>query len=166
MWLLHLLPDSFLLFVVNAVLGLGIILTLLTVVIINPLLRFFPMLASYYRIAQVISICVLLTGVYFKGGYSTEMMWREKVAEVQEKLKVAENKAPQINTVVEEKVITKTKVIKQKGDSIVEYVDREIVKYDKTCPLPQEVVEAHNQAAEMNKHVDTVNSVAQGASKK
>jgi hypothetical protein len=53
-----------------------------------------------------------------------------------------------------EKVITKTKVVKERGDEIIKYVDREIVKYDTKflpggiCEIPKEFIKAHNDAAE------------------
>jgi hypothetical protein len=46
MWLLHLLPDGLLEFIVNAVLILGIILTLLSFFVLNRILRLIPCLAN------------------------------------------------------------------------------------------------------------------------
>ena len=46
-----------------------------------------------------------------------------------------------------EKVVTKTQVVKQRGEDIIKYVDKEIVKYDNTCVIPKEFIEAHNRAA-------------------
>ena len=153
MWLLHFLPDSFLGFIVNAILAIGVVGTFLSFVVLNRILRFFPPLASYYRILQIASILMLTVGVYLKGGYSTEMMWRERVAEVEAKLKEAEAKSVEVNTVVETKVVNKIKEVKVQGEKIIEYVDREVVKYDNTCPIPKEVVKAHNAAA-LNKPVE------------
>ncbi len=121
----------------------------------------FPPLASYYRIAQVVSIIILLAGVYFKGGYSTEMIWRERVAEVEAKLKEAEAKSAEVNTVIETKIVNKVKEIKIQGDEVIKYVDREIVKYDTKfipggiCEIPKEVIKAHNAAA-LNKPVGDI----------
>jgi hypothetical protein len=58
--------------------------------------------------------------------------------------------------VVEEKIVTKTQVVKQKGEDIIQYIDREVVKnneiikYIEHCPVPKSVIDAHNQAATMN----------------
>ena len=79
----------------------------------------FPPLANYYRIAQVVSIIILLAGVYFKGGYSTEMLWRERVAEVEAKLEEAEAKSAEVNTVIETKIVNKVKEIKVQGDEVI-----------------------------------------------
>ena len=93
MWLLHLLPDSLLEFIVNAVLILGVVLTILSFFVLNRILRLIPGLASYHTAIQVVSVLILAAGLYFKGGYVTEMMWREEVKRVQEELNVAKNKA-------------------------------------------------------------------------
>ena len=159
MWVLHFLPDAFLAFIVNAILIIGVVSTFISFVILNRLLMMFPPLANYYRIAQVVSIIILLAGVYFKGGYSTEMLWRERVAEVEAKLKEAEAKSAEVNTVIETKIVNRVKEIKVQGDEVIKYVDREIVKYDTKflpggiCEIPKEVILAHNAAA-LNKPIE------------
>ena len=72
------------------------------------------------------------------------------------KLEEAKKESAKVNTVVETKVITKTKIIKEKADTIVQYVDRvkEIVKFDETCPIPKEAIDVHNEAARMNQAVE------------
>lgn len=156
MWVLHLLPDSILEFIVNAVLLLGIILTFLSFFVLNRILRFIPVLAGYVTPIQIVSVLILTAGVYFKGGYVTEMMWREEVKKVQEELDKAKNKAAEVVVQVEEKVIFRDRVIKEKGQTLIQYVDREIVKkeevvkYIENCPVPAEIIDIHNQAAQIN----------------
>lgn len=156
MWLLHLLPDGLLEFIVNAVLILGIILTLLSFFVLNRILRLIPGLANYHTLIQVISVIILAAGLYFKGGYVTEMMWREEVKKVQEELDKAKNKAAEVIVQVEEKVVFRDRVVKERGETLIQYVDREIVKkeevvkYIENCPVPAEIIDVHNQAAQLN----------------
>lgn len=151
MWILSFLPDSFLLFIVNSILVVGVVSFILFFFVINKILRWFPGLSSYYVALQVASAILLVLGIYLKGGYSVEMTWRERVTELEQKLKVAEEKSQQVNKVVETKVVTQTKVVKEKGEEIVKYVDRPvIVEYEKQCPLPKEVIDVHNEATRMN----------------
>lgn len=154
MWLLHFLPDAFLAFIVNVILVLGIVSTVLTCFLLKHLVRFFPALAPHIKIAQIVSVVVLLSGVYFKGGYSTEMLWREKVQEVEAKLEQAKQESAKVNTVVETKVVTQTKVVKEKADTLIQYVDREVIKEVDNCRLPAEVVDVHNEAARLNKAIE------------
>ena len=147
MWVLHFLPDGFLQFIVNAVLVAGIVSTLIFCFFLNNVLRFFPPLAAYYKALQIGSIVVLLAGVYFKGGYATEMIWREKVKEVEAKLALAEAESKKETVKIVERVVKKTEVIQRRGKDIVQYIDREVTKYDNSCVIPKEFIKAHNDAA-------------------
>lgn len=156
MWLLHLLPDGLLEFIVNAVLLLGIVLTVLSFFVLNKILRLLPGLANYHTLIQIISIIILAAGLYFKGGYVTEMIWREEVAKVQAELDKAKNKAAEVVIQVEEKIVFKDKIIKEQGQTLIQYVDREVVKkeevvkYIENCPVPTEIIDIHNQATQLN----------------
>jgi hypothetical protein len=41
-----------------------------------------------------------------------------------------------------------TQVIREKGNEIIKYIDREVVKYDQMCEVPKEVINILNEAAE------------------
>ena len=69
------------------------------------------------------------------------------VATLEKELSEAKAKSAQTNTEIVEKIVKDTEVIRLKGETIIEYVDREISIYDKTCELPEEVIDAHNMAA-------------------
>jgi len=148
MWLLHFLPDAFLAFVVNAVLISGAVATLLTCFLLKHLIRLLPALAPHIKIAQILSIVVLLSGVYFQGGYSSEMAWRERVREMEVKVALAEKQSQAANEQLAAKGKEKIKIIREKGVIIKQYVDREVARYDNTCVIPSAVVKAHNAAAE------------------
>jgi hypothetical protein len=154
MFILHFLPDGLLEFVVNAVLLLGMVSCVLTFFVLNRLMRMFPVLANYHLIMQVVSVLILSAGLYFKGGYSTEMMWRERVAEVEARLKLAEEQSKKVNTVIQEKIVNRTQVIKEKGEKQIEYIDKvviqkeDVVKYVEKCPaVPKSIVDEINKAA-------------------
>ena len=76
-----------------------------------------------------------------------------KVAEMEKKVAEAEVKSAKVNTEIVEKIVTQKQVVKQKGDTIIKYVDKEIVKYDtkylpgEICEIPKEFINAHNAAA-------------------
>lgn len=157
MWILHFLPDGLLSLIINGILVAGVIGTVLSLFVINRLLMWFPAIAGYYRLIQAASVAVLLLGVYLKGGYSTEMQWRERVAELEARVAQAETQSTAANTVVQEKIVEKTKVVRERGRDIIKYVDREVVKkeeiikYIEQCPVPKEIIDLHNAATELNK---------------
>ena len=150
MLILHFLPDSLILWFCNIVLLLGAVLT-----VAGFFAHRIPVIWQYQLPFKVLGIALLSAGVYFRGGYSVEMAWRERVTELEAKLADARVESERVNTVVQTRVVTKTKVIKEKADTIVQYDrDREIVKFDTTCPIPQEAIDVHNEAAAMNKAIE------------
>ena len=97
---------------------------------------------------QLVSILFIVIGVYMAGSIANEEAWLAKVKELEVKVAQAEAKSQQVNVQVVEKVVTKTQVVRERGNDIVRYVDRELVKYDSKCEVPKEAVSAVNQAAE------------------
>jgi len=155
MWILHFLPDSLILWFTNAVLLLGIALT-----VAGLFAHRIPLIWQYQLPFKILGIALLALGVYFRGGYSVEMDWRERVVELEEKLKTAQEASQQVNAQVETKVVTKTRIIKEKADTMIQYVDREIfkdrevVREVNNCPVPKEAIDVHNEAARMNQVIE------------
>ena len=153
MWLLHFLPDAYLAFIVDAVLILGVAATVLTCFLLKYVVRLMPALAPHVFLAQAVSIAVLLAGVYFKGGYATEMIWRERVAEVQEQLKEAQQQSNRLNDELDAMAKKKVQYIRGRTEYITRYIEKDVAKYDDRfskngmCAIPQEFVKAHNDAA-------------------
>jgi uncharacterized membrane protein YraQ (UPF0718 family) len=147
MWILSFLPDSFLLFIVNTILIAGIIGTVVSFFFINRLARWFPTIAPYYWVLQILSIIVLVAGVYFKGGYSVEQEWRDRVAALEAKIAIAEEKSKATNAEIQTKIVTKTKVIHDTKIVIQEKL-KEVEKIiNKDCTVASEAIDIHNAAA-------------------
>lgn len=141
---LNLLPD----WVFMAVLGVGV-----AGYIISFILKKLPPTKLYAIPVSLISITLLAAGVYFTGGRITQRAWEAKVKELTEKVTELENRGEKITTVVQDRVVKKLEIVRIPGNEIVKYVDREVVKYDSKCDIPNEVVKAHNAAAQ-NKVVE------------
>ena len=107
-----------------------------------------PLVSQYQLPFKILGIALLALGVYFRGGYAVEQQWRERVAVVEEKLKAAEEKSTKENARIETRVVQKTEYIKTRGADIIQYVDREVARYDETCAIPPPFIRAHNRAAE------------------
>lgn len=147
-WILGLLPEWFwTLLLIAGVLG-----TLAAWV-----LKFIPFISNYRLPIQVASILMLVAGVYYEGFYANEAKWKAEIAEMEKKVIEAQAQATLANKTIESKVEVQTKVVREKGKDIIKYVDREVVKkeeiikYIEQCPVPKEIIDLHNQAAEMNK---------------
>lgn len=151
-WMIGLIPDAMLSLIYWIIIAAGI-----TGVLAGWLGKWIPFYGNYVKILQPVGIVLLVLGVWLRGGYDVEMSWRAKVAEAEARVAAAEQKSQETNTVIEQKIVEKTKVIKGKTEYITQYLDREVVKkeeiikYIEQCPVPKEIIEIHNQAAEMNK---------------
>ena len=148
MWMFSLLPEWFWHFVTIA----GAV-----ALIAAWFLKRIPFISQYNFPLKIVGMIALLLGVWMEGGVATEAKWQAKVAELEAKLKVAEEQSNNKNIEIQEKVVEKTKVIREKGKDIVQYIDREVVKkeeiikYIEQCPVPKEIIDLHNQATELNK---------------
>ena len=139
MWILHFLPDSFLRWVINGICIAGEVSTVL-----GFFLGWVPFVGRWKLPLQLLGIALLVAGVYFKGGYSTEMEWRARVAEVEAKVKVAEAKAAKVNIVLQEKIVTKIVKIKEKAKVITERIEQNKEAINAECKLSDEAIAAYN----------------------
>ena len=105
---------------------------------------FFGVYKPIFRIAAFV---IALFGIYFEGGYMTEMEWRARVEELQNKVKVAEEKSAEVNTVIEKQYVDRVKVIKETANANIQYVDRVVAKYDNLCTLSNAAVMLHDSAS-------------------
>jgi len=148
MWILSILPDA----AIHLIFILGILGTIAGFV-----LGFIPFVKTYQFAIQICSIVVLVFGVYLEGGLAENKEWELKVKEMEAKVAQAETQSANTNIEIQEKIVEKTKVIREKGKDIIKYIDKEVVKkeevikYIENCPVPKEIIDLHNQATELNK---------------
>lgn len=141
MWLLHLLPDSFLIYVINGICVAGLVAT-----VFGFFLGWVPFVGRWKLPLQLLGIALLVAGVYFKGGYSTEMEWRARVAEVEKKVAVAEAKAKKANSQVQTKIVTKIVKIKEKQQVVKERIQQNKEVINKDCKLSDEAISIYNSS--------------------
>ena len=145
MWILSILPDA----AIHIIFGLGILGTIAGFV-----LGFIPLVKTYQLAIQVISILVLVFGVYLEGGLADYKEWELRVKEMEAKIAQSETKSAEKNIEIQEKIVEKTRVIREKGRDIIQYIDKEVIKkeevikYIENCPVPKDVIDTLNKAAE------------------
>ena len=144
MWLMNFLPN----WIFHAILLAGVLGLIASLV-----LKFIPFFNTYKLPVQVLSILLIVTGVWFEGAISNQAEWEARVAEMQVKVAEAEAKSSEANVQIVTKVVKKTKLVHERGDAIISYIDREVVKnnevikFVENCPIPDIIIKTHNAAA-------------------
>ena len=136
MWMLALVPTEILQLFVHGVVGLAAVLFVASF--------FFGVYKPFIRVAAIV---VALFGIYFEGGYMTEKEWRARVEALEAKVKVAEEKSSEVNTVIEKQYVDRVKVIKETANANIQYVDRVVAKYDNLCTVSNAAVLLHDSAS-------------------
>lgn len=138
-WLLQLIPDGIFVWITYVLFAAGVVLY-----VASKLVSWIPLMGQYRLPAELVGVVALVIAAYFYGGIS----YREQIAEMKQRVRIAEERSQQINTVIETKVIEKVKVVKQNV-----YITREIVRdtagrqLDAQCSLPRSTVSLHDSAS-------------------
>jgi hypothetical protein len=138
MWILQFLPN----WIFYALLLAGVAAFLVT--------KFVKLLPNA-QLIQAASVAAVVISVYMIGAISNNDAWLAKIKDLEVKVAEAEAKSATANSEIVEKTLVKTQIVKQRGQDIIKYVDREVVKFDSNCVVPKEFVVVHNQAAEAPK---------------
>lgn len=138
MWILNFLPDwIFHLIVIAGVLGL----------VASTFFGFLPFIGKYALPVKVVSIILLVVGVWFEGAISNHNSWLEKVRELEKKVADAEIKSAQANTKLTSIIAEKNREV-AKAQSELKNKIREISgKIDAECKVSPEVITVLNEAA-------------------
>ena len=150
MWLITFLPDAMVALVIYTIIiaGAGLL-------IASGLTRWFPVVAAYRTPMQVMGIVIFSFGVYLQGARANEAVWQQRVKDLEVKIAQAEAASAQATVQIVEKVVNKTRVVREKAQTEIQFIDRvlkenqEIIKYVERCPVPAELLDAHNRAATM-----------------
>lgn len=165
MWIINFLPEFF----VHMILFLGI-----SGVIAGFVLGFIPFISKYKFPIQVISILVLSLGLYLEGGLAKKKEYDLRIKELEVKVAKAQAESANKNIEIQEKIVEKTKIIREKGEKQIEYITRiekgdtvtitkdmseeerkkfqaqidELKKFNETCTIPTLIIEELNKATQ------------------
>lgn len=137
MWMLYFLSDDMLAWAIHGILIIAIIGTIAGFILNKTVIK-------------IIFSILLLSGIYFEGSYTTEMIWRNRVAEVEARVAIAEAKSQQVNTVIQEKIVEKIKIVKERV-----VVNHNVIKKHKEvinaeCKIPDIAFQIYNTAVNYN----------------
>ena len=143
MWFLSFIPDWILQWAIHGVVILGLVLTF-----IGSLVKFIPVIQPYALVGRQLGIILLVIGVFFEGGYATEMSWRARVNELQVKLKEAEVKSAQANEKLANEISKNEKLIKEKVNRNAKEIEAKRDAINAECKLSDDAWVLYNRAVE------------------
>jgi len=130
MWILSFIPDGMLKIVFHGMVFIGLFL-----IFGGSFLKDLPFISPYVRIARQIGIVIFVVAVFFEGGYATEMSYRTRIAEMQEKIKEAEIKSAKVNESLTIELNKTRSEIKDKVKQNGKEIQAQRQKIDAECRL-------------------------------
>ena len=138
MWILNILPDwIFHLIVIIGLLGL----------LGSFFFGFIPFFGRYTLPIKIVSILLLIIGVWFEGGISNNNAWLEKVHALEKKVAEAEAKSAQANTALTSKIAEKNKEIASIQATLKNKIKQFASIMDSECKVPEQAISVLNEAA-------------------
>ena len=103
-------------------------------------------MGQYKLPAELIGIIVLLAGTYLFGGYGVEMAWRERVAELEAKVKEAEVQSQKVNIVIQTKIVERVKIVEKKVEVVRKEIEVQKEVINAECKINDVAIELYNKA--------------------
>ena len=142
MWMLSLIPEAKIALAIHALFAV----TLVGIAIAWGL-SLIPPFKSWAIILKYVFLCGFLGAIYLEGGVQNEKKWRDRVAEMEEKVKLSEEKSKDANVVIQTKIVEKIKKVREVEFKIVEKIKEVEKMIDAKCELDPAVISILNDAA-------------------
>jgi len=156
MWFLSFIPDWILQWAIHGLVIIGLVLTF-----IGSFVRFIPVIRPYAIVGRQLGIVLLVIGVFFEGGYATEMSYRARIAEMQAKIKEAEIQSAKANEKLAYQVDKNKELIKEKVNRNAKDIEAKREAINAECKLSDDAWVLYNRAVEPK--VSRSSSSANGA---
>ena len=142
MWMLSFIPDALIALIIHGIFLIGLI-----GLFVGAFASKIPFVSQYGAIVKSIAVVLFVCGLYLEGGLGVEQSWRDKVAEMEAKVKIAEEKSKQKNVEIQTIYRDKVKVVKEQQIVIQERIKEVEKKIDAECKVAPEAIDILNQAA-------------------
>jgi hypothetical protein len=136
-----LLPEGLFVWIYYIMLTLGI-----GLYVASKLVKWIPMMGQYKLPSELIGVLLLVIGAYFYGGHGVQSAWLARVAELEAKLKVAEEKSQQVNTVIQTKVVERVKVVEKKVEVVRVEIEKQKEIINAECKINDTAIDLYNKA--------------------
>jgi len=110
-----------------------------------------PFITQYNLPLRIGCSILIVLGVFFEGSLHNENVWKERVAILEEKVKVSQQQSDDANKELQKMLEDSTQKTKDVQIVIQDRIVKEIVKLDSVCVIPSEVISILNDAARNRK---------------
>lgn len=142
MWLVKFLPEwAFTACIIIGAFGL----------IATFLVKYIPFIYRYLLPVQLLSIGLLLSGVYFSGAASNEAKWQAEARELKNQVVIAEERARSISSKIEYVFLDRIEKVKDVQIIVQEKLKDISVTIDSKCKVDPSAVELINSAVRNTK---------------
>jgi hypothetical protein len=144
MWfLLSFVPDWFINYFVHIIFGAGVI-----GIVAGAFLSKVPFVSQYGVLIKIVSNILFVVGLFLEGGLQTELAWREKVADLQKKIEIAQQQSKETNAKIEQKVAEKVKNIKDNVNANRQTIENNRASINAECKLSDTAWLLYNSASQ------------------
>lgn len=138
MWLLSLIPD----WVFHLILVAGIL-----AIVAGKFLKSIPFVSQYNLPITIAGLILTVIGIWFNGSIAADNRWKAKVAELEEKIRIAESKSAETNTVIETVFVDRVKVVKEIQYRNVNNIKNNATSIDANCVVTPSAIDILNSSA-------------------
>lgn len=143
MWAFSLIPDSVMHWIINLLIFAGLV-----GVVAGFFLKIIPLVNRYRLPVQIISIALLVLGVWLKGGESERLVWKNRVADLEQQVAKAEKRAAEASKRVQVRVVERVRVIREGAAQLAAEAGAAITpEVNAQCEIPRESASKYNRAA-------------------
>lgn len=140
------LINNFMVFVLQHIPMIVVHITVVAGIIIYLIGEFVPLIPITYKLGlRVLAVIVFSLGMILEGAVSEADIGKTNLVKAEEQIQAINEQAAAISQQVKTVYVTKTKVIKEKGDEITKYIT---VDNNKSCTLFNSTIELWDAAAE------------------
>lgn len=142
MWILSWLPD----FVFHIVVIIGIL-----GIVASFFFSFVPFISQYKLPLQVVSIIILVFGVFFEGAISNNNSWLLKVKDMEKRIAQAETQSAETNTKLVTEIAKKQKELSQAQIELKKRIQENASSMNAECKVSNDTIGILNDAAKGSK---------------
>lgn len=150
-WMLALIPDNLLVWIYSVITITGIIFYFGGFLCKYWPFKMIPIIGQFPFLGKFLGAILVIVGTLLFGGYINEMSWRDKVHQLEEKIKESEAKSADANVKLGSAIKEKNALVKSNLSKLQGQIYQDSAKIDAECKVPREAVEILNKAAETPK---------------